>query len=77
MSDLIPGSLYAFSNLARNSTNRVLFTDKVCMSRRNRPIMYSRFVHSENNCGGMFLCFMFFDARADQMRALGHFHGYP
>ena len=29
MSDLTPGSLYAFSNLARDSTNCVLFTDKV------------------------------------------------
>ena len=34
MSDLIPGSLYAFSNLARDSTNCVLFTDKECMTRR-------------------------------------------
>ena len=55
MSDLIPGSLYAFSNLARDSTNCVLFTDKVCMTRRNRQIMHSRFVRSKNNCGGMFL----------------------
>ena len=29
MSDLIPGSMYAFSNLAQDSTNCVLFTDKV------------------------------------------------
>ena len=42
MSDLIPGSLYAFSNLARDSTNCVLFIDKVCMARRNRSIMHSR-----------------------------------
>ena len=55
MSDLIPGSLYAFSNLARDSKNCVLFTDKVCMTRRNRSIMHSRLVRSKNNCGGMFL----------------------
>ena len=48
MSDLIPGSLYAFSNLARDSTNCVLFSDKVCMTRRNRSIMYSRLVRSKN-----------------------------
>ena len=47
MSDLIPGSLYAFSNLAPDSTNCVLFTDKVCMTRRNRSIMYSRLVRSK------------------------------
>ena len=48
MSDLIPaGSLYAFSNLARDSTNCVLFTDKVCVTRRNRSIMYSRLVRSK------------------------------
>ena len=47
MSDLIPGSLYAFSNLARDSTNCVLFTDKVCITRRNRSIMYSRLVRSK------------------------------
>ena len=47
MSDLIPGSLYAFSNLARDSTNCVLFTDKVCMTRRNRSIMYSLLVRSK------------------------------
>ena len=44
MSDLIPGSLYAFSNLARDSTNCVLFIDKVCMTRRNRSIMHSQLV---------------------------------
>ena len=44
---LIPGSLYAFSNLARDSTNCVLFTDKVCMTRRNRSIMHSRLVRSK------------------------------
>ena len=47
MSDLIPGSLYAFSNLARDAANCVLFTDKVCMTRRNRSIMYSRLVRSK------------------------------
>ena len=47
MSDLIPGSLYAFSNLARDSINCVLFTDKVCMARRNRSIMHSRLVRSK------------------------------
>ena len=47
MSDLIPGSLYAFSNLARDSTNCVLFSDKVCMTRRNRSIMHSRLVRSK------------------------------
>ena len=47
MSDLIPGSLYAFSNLARDSTNCVLFTDKVCVTRRNRSIMFSRLVRSK------------------------------
>ena len=47
MSDLIPGSLYAFSNLARDSTNCVLFIDKVCMTRRNRSIMHSRLVCSK------------------------------
>ena len=47
MSDLIPGLLYAFSNLARDSTNCVLFTDKVCLTRRNRSIMYSRLVRSK------------------------------
>ena len=35
-------SLYAFSNLARDPANCVLFTDKVCMTRRNRSIMHSR-----------------------------------
>ena len=38
MSDLIPGSLYAISNLARDSKNCVLFTDKVFMTRRNLSI---------------------------------------
>ena len=47
MSDLIPGSLYAFSNLARDSTNCVLFIDKVCMTRRNRSLMHSRLVRSK------------------------------
>ena len=47
MSDLIPGSLYPFSNLARDSKNCVLFTDKVCMTRRNRSIMHSRLVRSK------------------------------
>ena len=47
MSDLIPGSLYAFSNFARDSTNCVLFTDKVCMARRNRSIIHSRLVRSK------------------------------
>ena len=47
MSDLIPGSLYAFNNLARDLTNCVLFIDKVCMTRRNRSIMYSRLVRSK------------------------------
>ena len=47
MSDLIPGSLYAFSNLARDSTNCVLFTDTVCMTRRNRSTMHSRLVRSK------------------------------
>ena len=47
MSDLIPGSLYAFSNLARDSTNCVLFTDKVFMTRRNRSTMHSRLVRSK------------------------------
>ena len=47
MSDLIPGSLYAFSNLALDSTNCVLFTDKVCMTRRNQSIMFSRLVRSK------------------------------
>ena len=47
MSDLIPGSLYAFINLARDSTNCVLFTDKVFMTRLNRSTMHSRLVHSQ------------------------------
>ena len=47
MSDLIPGSLYAFSNLARDLTNCVLFTDKVFMTRRNRSTMHSRLVRSK------------------------------
>ena len=47
MSELTPGSLYAFSNLARDSTNFVLFTDKVCMTRRNRSTMHSGLVHSQ------------------------------
>ena len=40
MSDLIPGSLYAFSNIARDLTICVLFTDKVCMTRQNRLITH-------------------------------------
>ena len=47
MSDLTLGSLYAFSNLARDSTNFVLFTDEVFMTRRNRSTMRSRLVHSQ------------------------------
>ena len=47
MSDLILGSLYAFSNLARDSTNCVLFTDKVFMTRRNLSTMHSRLVRSK------------------------------
>ena len=47
MSDLTPGSLYAFSNLARDSTNFVLLTDKVFMTRRNRPTTHLRLVHSQ------------------------------
>ena len=47
MSDLISGSLYAFSNLARGSTNCVLFTDKVFMTRRNLSTMHSRLVRSK------------------------------
>ena len=39
--------MYAFSNLARDSTNCVLFNDKVCMTRRNRSIMHSRLVRSK------------------------------
>ena len=46
MSDLIPGSLYAFSNFS-SRFDCVLFTDKVCMTRRNRSIMYSRLVRSK------------------------------
>ena len=47
MSDLIPGSLDPFSDLARDSTNCALFTDKVCMTQRNRSIMHSRLVRSK------------------------------
>ena len=47
MSDLIPGSFYALCNLARDSTNCVLFIDKVCMTRRNGSIMHSRLVRSK------------------------------
>ena len=47
MSDLIPGSLYALSNLARDSTNCVLFADKVFMTRQNRLTMHSRLVRSK------------------------------
>ena len=61
MSDLIPGSLYAFSNLARDSTNRVLFTYKVCMTRRNRPIMYSRLVRSKKQIAGVKFSLGYFD----------------
>ena len=47
MSDLVPGSFYAFTNLARDSTNCVLFTDEVRMTRRNLSIIHSRLVRSK------------------------------
>ena len=47
MSDLIPGSLHAFSNLTRGLTNCVLFTDKARMTRGNRSIIHSGLVRSK------------------------------
>ena len=46
MSDLIPGSFSALSNIEIRQ-NCVLFIDKVCMTRLNQSIMHSRLVSSK------------------------------
>ena len=70
MSDLTPGSLYAFSNLARDSTNCVLFTDKVFMTRRDRSTMHARLVRSKKQLWGDVFMIILINVQHERCNAL-------